>query len=36
NQLIEGSQLKIIQGAGHFVHNDNPQKVQKWIAEFLS
>ncbi|HRF28362.1 MAG TPA: alpha/beta hydrolase [Candidatus Saccharibacteria bacterium] len=36
NQLIEGSRLKIIQGAGHFVHNDNPQKVQKWVAEFLS
>lgn len=35
-ELIAGSQLKIIQGAGHFVHNDYPEKVQKWIAEFLS
>lgn len=27
--------LKIVQEAGHFVHNDNPRKVARWVKSFL-
>ena len=30
-----GSQLKIIQGAGHFAHTDAPRKVARFMREFL-
>lgn len=33
---ISGSQLKIVQGAGHFVHNEFPEKVAKFVREFLA
>ncbi len=33
---IPGSTLKIIQGAGHFVHNEYPKKVKMFIEEFLA
>lgn len=33
---IPGSSLKIIQGAGHFVHNEHPSRVVRFIREFLS
>ncbi len=35
SQAIKGSQLKIITGATHFVHHDNPDEVAKYIKEFL-
>lgn len=34
-RLIKGSRLEIINGAGHFVHNDQPDKVAGLIEEFL-
>jgi pimeloyl-ACP methyl ester carboxylesterase len=35
NQLIEHSRLKVIHDAGHFVHHDQPAKVEALIKEFL-
>jgi pimeloyl-ACP methyl ester carboxylesterase len=35
HQLIKGSRLEIIEGAGHFVHADQPEKVTTLIEEFL-
>ena len=35
HDLISGSRLEIIEGAGHFVHTDQPEKVTKLIQEFL-
>jgi pimeloyl-ACP methyl ester carboxylesterase len=35
HQLIEGSKLEILQDSGHFVHLDQPEKVQRLIGEFL-
>lgn len=35
HDLIKNSQLEIIQGAGHFVHQDEPKKVNGLILEFL-
>ena len=35
SQLICNSQLEIITGAGHFVHQEKSQKVAKLIQEFL-
>lgn len=35
HRIITTSVLKIIQGAGHFVHNEHPRKVEKWIESFL-
>ena len=36
NQRIEGSDLKIITQAGHFVHHDQPAIVARAITEFLA
>lgn len=33
--LIADSKLKVISGAGHFVHKDKSQKVAKLVQEFL-
>ncbi len=35
SQLIRESELKLISGAGHFVHQDKPQEVANLIKEFL-
>lgn len=35
HDLIKNSRLEIIDGAGHFVHLDEPQKVTALIQEFL-
>lgn len=35
HDLIKGSDLKVIEGAGHFVHIDQPEKVTRLIKEFL-
>lgn len=35
NEAIKGSKLEIFPGAGHFVHNDEPEKVVKSIEGFL-
>ena len=35
SRLIPNSELKIISGAGHFVHKEKPQEVAKLIQEFL-
>ncbi|HYH35960.1 MAG TPA: alpha/beta hydrolase [Candidatus Saccharimonadales bacterium] len=35
HDLIKDSRLEIIEGAGHFVHTDQPEKVTKLIREFL-
>ena len=34
NQLISGSKLKAINGAGHFVHKERPKEVAELIREF--
>lgn len=34
-RLIEGSQLKVISGASHFVHHDNPVEVLNFIEGFI-
>lgn len=35
NKLIPGSELKTVKGAGHFIHHDNPELVNKYIEDFL-
>jgi pimeloyl-ACP methyl ester carboxylesterase len=35
SQLISGSKLKVISGAGHFVHKEKSQEVSKLVQEFL-
>lgn len=35
HNLINGSTLEIIGGAGHFVHHDKPDNIVKLIEEFL-
>ena len=35
NDAIAGSRLEVIDGAGHFVHRDDPEKVAKLIGEFI-
>jgi pimeloyl-ACP methyl ester carboxylesterase len=35
HDLIKGSDLKIVEGAGHFVHIDQPEEVARLIKEFL-
>lgn len=35
SELIYGSELKVIAGAGHFVHREKPDQVVKFIKEFL-
>lgn len=35
HSVISGSILKIVQGAGHFVHNEQPKKVTRFIQDFL-
>lgn len=35
HSLIKGSRLETVSGAGHFVHNDQPDKVAKLIEDFL-
>lgn len=35
NEAIKGSKLEVLAGAGHFVHNDEPQAVVKAIQGFL-
>jgi pimeloyl-ACP methyl ester carboxylesterase len=34
-RLIKGSQLEMVSGAGHFLHHDQPSKVEALIKEFL-
>ncbi len=34
-RLIKGSRLEMLAAAGHFVHQDQPAKVESLIAEFL-
>ncbi len=36
NKLIEGSKLEIIEGAGHFVHQERSEEVAKMIKDFLA
>jgi pimeloyl-ACP methyl ester carboxylesterase len=35
HEVMPKSGLKIVQEAGHFVHNEKPKKVNKWIRLFL-
>lgn len=35
SRLIENSHLKVVTGAGHFIHLDRPEKVNKLIMDFL-
>ena len=35
HELIKGSQLEVVDGAGHFVHHDQPALVLRYIEEFL-
>lgn len=35
NEAIRGSKIEILPGAGHFVYNDQPEKVVKLIEGFL-
>ncbi len=35
NQLIHGSRLEILSDSGHFVHLDQPEKVESLVVEFL-
>lgn len=35
HKAIKGSRLEVLPGAGHFVHNDQPEKVTRLITEFL-
>lgn len=35
NEAIKGSKLEVLQGAGHFVHSDEPKKVAALIEGFL-
>lgn len=34
-QMITGSKLEIIDGAGHFVHHDQPEKALELLKDFL-
>jgi pimeloyl-ACP methyl ester carboxylesterase len=36
NQAIPGSKLEILDGAGHFVHREQPEKVASLLKEFLT
>ncbi len=36
HSFIKNSQLEIIDAAGHFVHNDEPEQVAKLVTEFLA
>lgn len=36
NEAIKGSKLEVLEGAGHFVHTDEPEKVAKTIESFLA
>lgn len=35
NRLIVGSRLELVEGAGHYVHLDQPERVAKLIKEFI-
>ena len=35
HRLIKSSELKILDGAGHFVHQDQPEEVAKLLEKFL-
>jgi pimeloyl-ACP methyl ester carboxylesterase len=35
HELIDGSTLEILGEAGHFVHNDQPDRVRKLVGDFL-
>lgn len=35
DRAMPHSDLKVIQGAGHFVHTTHPQQVGQWIEEFV-
>ncbi|MBX2866805.1 alpha/beta hydrolase [Candidatus Kaiserbacteria bacterium] len=35
NELIRGSELKVIEDAGHFVHREKPESVAEYIERFL-
>ncbi len=34
--LISGSRLEVIEGAGHFVHQERPEEIAKMIKRFVS
>ena len=34
NQLVSGSRLQVIEGAGHFIHKERPEEVSELIREF--
>lgn len=36
NRLIHGSEFRVIDGAGHFVHKERPEEVAKLIRGFLT
>ncbi|HUD10831.1 MAG TPA: alpha/beta hydrolase, partial [Candidatus Saccharimonadia bacterium] len=36
NRLVKGSRLEFVSGAGHFVHQQQPQIVAKFIWEFAA
>ncbi len=35
HEAIKGSTLEVVPGAGHFVHNDEPNTVAKLVGDFL-
>lgn len=35
HECILGSKLEVVRGAGHFVHTDNPELVNRLVKEFL-
>ena len=35
HELIKGSELIVLPGNDHFIHHDQPEKVEKLIKEFL-
>lgn len=36
SSAISGSELQVLRGAGHFVHHDQPNQVDKLIGDFLA
>ncbi len=35
SKLISGSRLKVLRGAGHFVHREQPREVAQYMSEFI-
>lgn len=36
HKVMKNSELKVVQGAGHFVHNEYKIQVNEWINDFLA